>query len=99
MCHQNHKNHQNHQKKMPEKSKKRGRNTERQTSDMIGAGDNSNHGFWLVTDCTKLPTIGMVGWDCGLSTNMFLDLAKSIRDNVQCTYMIFFNRLYQIGTG
>ena len=56
---------------------------------MIGAGDNSNHGFWLVTDCTKLPTIGIVGWDCGLSTNMFLGLAKSMRDNVQCAYMFF----------
>ena len=85
---------------MPEKSKKRGRNAEGQTSDMIGAGDNSNHGFWLVTDCTKLPTKGMVGWDCGLSTNMFLDLAKSIRQYTMYLHVFLgFNRLYQIGTG
>ena len=57
--------------------KKRSGNTEGQRSDMIGAGDNSNRRFCFVTDCTKLPTSGMVGWDCGLSTNMFFyDLEK-----------------------
>ena len=60
---------------------------------MIGAGDNSNHGFWLVTDCTKLPTKGMVGWGVSRSGKKY---------ERQCTMYLHvflgFNRLYQIGT-